>query len=59
LKAADAFHPESGQVLSELPPGVSSLSGYANRLLVLAYLGWLAIVGAVLLEKERGPSAPG
>lgn len=52
LKAAGAFHPESGQVLSELPAGVSSLSGYANRLLVLTYLGWLAIAAAMV--RSRG-----
>lgn len=43
LKAAGAFHPESHQVLETLPPGVTSVVGYANRFLVLAYLGWLAL----------------
>lgn len=56
LKAAGAFHPESGQVLEVLPAGVTSVSGYANRLLVLAYLGWLAIAGAAL--RHARVSAP-
>lgn len=48
LKAAGAFHPESGQALQTLPAGVTSVSGYANRLLVLAYLTWIALAGMAM-----------
>lgn len=48
LKAAGAFHPESKQVLEALPKGVTSVSGYANRLLVLVYLAWLMMAGAAV-----------
>ncbi len=48
LKAAGAFHPESGQVLEALPAGVTSVIGYTNRLLVLTYLTWLGIAGAAV-----------
>ncbi|MGC4068400.1 MAG: DUF998 domain-containing protein [Polyangiaceae bacterium] len=54
LKAAGAFHPESGQVLTTLPPGVSSVSGYANRLLVIAYLAWIGLAGAVTRNVGAG-----
>ncbi len=53
LKAAGAFHPESAKVLESLPAGVTSVSGYANRLLVLAFLAWLAIAGAAVRVSER------
>lgn len=53
LKAAGAFHPESGQMLQTLPAGVTSVSGYTNRLLVLAYLAWLALAGAAV--RRAGP----
>jgi hypothetical protein len=55
LKAAGAFHPESGQVLEVLPEGVTSVSGYANRLLVSTYLAWLAIAG-VAVRRGRTPA---
>jgi hypothetical protein len=29
-----------------VPPGVVALAGYANRLLVLCYVGWLIIIAA-------------
>lgn len=61
LQAAGAFHPESGQVLEVLPAGVTSVSGYANRLLVLAYLAWLALAGAALRDDAApagGPASP-
>lgn len=48
LKAAGAFHPESHQVLMTLPEGVTSVSGYANRLLVLAYLSWIGVAGGAI-----------
>lgn len=48
LKAAGAFHPESHQVLETLPVGVTTIVGYANRFLVLAYLAWLAIAGSAV-----------
>lgn len=49
LKSVGAFHPEAG-VLTSLPAGVSSFVGYANRLLVLAYLAWLLIVSSAAIK---------
>ena len=48
LQAAGAFHPESHQVLEALPAGVTSIVGYANRFLVLAYLTWLSLAGLAI-----------
>ncbi len=59
LKAAGAFHPESGEMLRALPPGVTSVSGYANRLLVVAYLAWLAIAGAAVRSNAVTHEAQG
>lgn len=53
LKAAGAFHPESHQVLTRLPEGVTSVSGYANRLLVLAYLSWIAFAAHAIRSAAR------
>lgn len=33
---------------TSVPPGVVALAGWANRLLVLAYIGWVLVVAAVL-----------
>lgn len=49
LKSVGAFHPEAG-VLTSLPPGVSSVVGYANRLLILAYTGWLIVVSSATIK---------
>lgn len=38
------------QYMSSLPEGVSTIIGYANRLLVLSYLGWLISVNILLLN---------
>lgn len=53
LKAVGAFHPESHQVLTALPAGVTSVSGYANRLLVLAYLSWIAVASHAIRSTTR------
>lgn len=50
LKAAGAFNPESKEVLKELPAGVSTVVGYANRFLVVAYIGWL-MTAAVTVQR--------
>lgn len=48
LKAAGAFHPESKEVLAALPDGVTSVSGYANRLLIMVDVVWLLAAGAAV-----------
>jgi hypothetical protein len=54
LKSVGAFHPEAG-ILTSLPAGVSSFAGYANRLLILAYLAWLIVMSnaAIKVHKQR------
>ncbi len=51
---AGAFHPETKEMLASLPEGVPAVVGYANRLLVVAYLVWLLVVGGTV----RRLSAP-
>lgn len=45
LVRAGAFHPEARQLLTTLPSGVPAVVGYANRLLVIAYMAWMLAVG--------------
>lgn len=40
------------QAPSEVPPGVIALAGYANRLLVLCYVGWNMVVAFVYLKLQ-------
>ena len=54
LLRAGAFHPETKELLTSLPEGVPAVVGYANRLLVVAYLAWLIVVGGTV----RRLSAP-
>jgi hypothetical protein len=42
---AGAFHPEKKGLLTSLPEGVPTVVGYANRLLVIAYMAWLLVAG--------------
>ena len=55
LKAAGAFHPESGQALKSLPHGVTSVSGYANRLLVMVYLTWIGVAAGAIRTISKVP----
>lgn len=38
------------QLLTTLPDGVTAVHGYANRFLVVSYLGWLMAVNAVAMR---------
>ncbi len=49
LKSVGAFHPEAG-ALTSLPAGITSLVGYANRLLVLSYIAWLIVIGSAAIK---------
>lgn len=40
------------EVPKTVPPGVIALAGYANRLLVVCYVGWLMIVAGVMRSEE-------
>lgn len=48
LVRAGAFHPETRELLTSLPPDVPAVVGYANRLLVVAYMAWLYVVGGAV-----------
>ncbi len=61
LVRAGAFHPETKEMLTSLPEGVPAVVGYANRLLVIAYLAWLLVVGGTarrLLAAETSDDGP-
>ncbi len=55
LVRAGAFHPETRQMLTSLPEGVPAIVGYANRLLVVAYLAWLFVVGGTATRLSAAP----
>jgi hypothetical protein len=55
LVRAGAFHPETKQILTSLPPGVPAVVGYANRLMVVAYLAWLLVAGGTARRLSGGP----
>jgi Protein of unknown function (DUF998) len=57
LVRAGAFHPETKQLLTHLPPGVPAVVGYANRILVVAYMAWLLVVGGTV-RRLSSPSTP-
>jgi len=57
LKAAGAFHPESGKALRNLPEGVTSVSGYANRLLVMVYLTWIGVAAGAIRSASKPAEA--
>jgi hypothetical protein len=38
-------------VPEKVPDGVIALAGYANRILVIAYVGWLVVVAAAIKQK--------
>jgi hypothetical protein len=48
-KAGIAMGPNAAP-LERVPDGVVALGGYANRLLVLCYVGWLIVVGRAALS---------
>jgi hypothetical protein len=54
LERAGAFHPESQTMLTRLPDGVTSLIGYPNRLLVVAYLCWIMLASRTALRAGAG-----
>ena len=62
LVRAGAFHPETRQLLTSLPPGVPAVVGYANRFLVIAYMTWLLVLGGVVrrvsppVSSDHGPA---
>jgi hypothetical protein len=41
------------QLLTSLPEGVTSVIGYANRLLVVSYLGWLIVVNLLVIKISK------
>lgn len=58
LQAAGAFHPEAGpQMLPALPAGVPAVNGIPNRLLVLAYLGWVYLANRSTEQLYRSASS--
>ncbi len=59
LVRAGAFHPETKQVLTSLPEGVPAVVGYANRVLVVAYLAWLFVVGGTVRRLSATPPRDG
>lgn len=52
-KAGVPFGPDAEPV-SELPKGVIGISGYANRLLVLAYVAWVLIMAWAWFKVQNG-----
>lgn len=41
------------QLLTSLPEGVTSVIGYANRLLVVSYLGWLIAINLLIIKLSK------
>jgi hypothetical protein len=50
---AGAMNMETPQLLMSLPEGITTVIGYANRFLVVAYLGWLIAVNWLVMKKNR------
>jgi hypothetical membrane protein len=47
-KVGVTFGPDA-EPPTEVPPGVIALVGYANRLLVLCYIGWAVLISTIFL----------
>ncbi|MGA9121177.1 MAG: DUF998 domain-containing protein [Bacteroidota bacterium] len=53
LKSAGAFHPDAREPLIALPAGVFTVVGYANRLLVGAYIAWSMVVSRAVIKVQN------
>lgn len=53
MQAAGALASGTPELMLMLPAGVNSVIGYANRLLVVSYIGWLIAINAVVLSIRK------